>query len=190
MTTLSPWPPAGDADPVGILLDCHEHIERSLSLLQALRRCLERDGPGATTVEAAQQLAAFFEHVDPLHHDDEELHVFGPLLRAQALEDTVRRGIATLRAEHALMRAQWPTMRSLLQRWGQAPGAGWSGVTDDEQGQVRRFLALYQGHIQLEERVVYPALTPSPVPVDEARAHCQTLRERHESQGFYRHAMP
>ena len=75
-------PAASFAEPFAMLDACHDRMLRSLQLLERL--CLHVKQQGAVdeqAARAAQDVLRYFDIAAPLHHQDEELHVF-PALRA------------------------------------------------------------------------------------------------------------
>jgi hemerythrin-like domain-containing protein len=146
-------PDSGFDDPLGMLQDCHRRIERFLQVLtrvagRALGRAL--DAEEAAAVEAALH---YFRTGGARHTADEEESLF-PRLRAcaQAPADTVgdlqhqHQRADILHAEIDLLFTAWLNLHAL---------------SPDQQQQLHAATAeleqLYAGHIELEERVVFPA---------------------------------
>lgn len=106
-------PGSGYAQPFDLLAACHERVQRSLDLLARLNAHCAKAGADATAASAAADVLRYFDLAAPLHHQDEELHVF-PALEAAgnaALTDLCAR----LRAEHRQIEQRWQTLRPLLQ---------------------------------------------------------------------------
>lgn len=147
-------PAAGFDQPFEMLHACHERVQRTLGLLARLRDHLRHHGADAQAREAARDVLRYFDIAAPLHHEDEELHVFPPLLAhgSAAVVELVK----TLQAEHAAMAGHWAEARMPLAAVaeGTAGAAPWSPqqekVLDD-------FAGLYAEHIVREESVAYPA---------------------------------
>lgn len=153
-------PAAGFDSPFEMLVSCHERVQRSLRLLLRLGEHLQAHACDEPARQAARDVLRYFDRAAPLHHQDEEQHVFPRVLTAGdvALVATITR----LQADHATMEAQWQAVRGDLER-----------IADDRDGSTRLadgsltvwqgFAALYSEHIALEEAQVYPAaqaLTP------------------------------
>ena len=75
-------PGAGFDQPFEMLDACHDRVRRSLDLLRRLRDYLRGHGHGCddSARQAARDVLRYFDIAAPLHHEDEELHVFPPLL--------------------------------------------------------------------------------------------------------------
>jgi len=128
-------------------------VQRSLDLLGRLADYMGNQGHDAQTRSAAADVLRYFDLAAPLHHQDEEQHVF-PLLLAQgdvALRATVQR----LQADHRQMEALWAGVREALLRWRE-PGCQ-ETVAADTMEAITRFRGLYAGHIDAEEGLVFPA---------------------------------
>ncbi len=139
--------------PYEMLAACHERVQRSLDLLGRLLDYVEKNGHDEQTRSAATDVLRYFDLAAPLHHQDEELHVF-PLLLAQG-DAALRERVLQLQAEHRQMEALWATLRQPLLRWRE------DGATESPDTALRetaaRFAGLYAGHIPNEEGLVFPA---------------------------------
>lgn len=143
-------PSAGFDEPFGMLHACHGRVERTLALLLRLGAHLAEQGCDVQACEAAADVQRYFDVAAPLHHGDEELHVF-PVLRAAgqaALADT-------LHAEHEQMEQLWIPIRADLQAvqlWQMSDGPALA----DARRRWADFAALYISHIRAEETQAYP----------------------------------
>ncbi len=145
-------PAAGFEQPYEMLTACHERVQRTLDLLDRLITHVAQTGHDAQSRSAAADVLRYFDLAAPLHHQDEELHVFPPLLAGDdtALQAVVRR----LQAEHHEMETLWAALRPTLLRWREA---GASDTPDAAlRAQAERFVQLYVGHIPVEETLVFP----------------------------------
>ena len=146
-------PAVGFEQPYEMLAACHERVQRSLDLLARLLDYVEQHGHDAQTRSAANDVLRYFDLAAPLHHADEETHVF-PLLLAQD-DAALRASVQQLQAEHATLGELWAQIRQPLLRWRE------SGATDRPDAALRaaaeRWRALYAGHIRNEESLVFPA---------------------------------
>ena len=146
-------PAVGFEAPYEMLEACHERVQRSLDLLGRLVGYIGDQGHDAQTRSAAADVLRYFDLAAPLHHQDEEQHVF-PLLLAQgdvALRVTVQR----LQADHRQMEALWAEARKALLRWREPDCQ--EKVSTDTLEAITRFRGLYAGHIEAEEGLVFPA---------------------------------
>ena len=94
----------------------------------------------------------YFDIAAPLHHEDEELHVFPPLLAGgdAALTDLVRQ----LQRDHVLMAERWAAARVGLQAL--ADGAV-QAFTPQHETALDRFAQCYDDHLRHEDDRIYPA---------------------------------
>jgi hemerythrin-like domain-containing protein len=147
---LHPVPSAGFEQPFEMLHACHERVQRMLGLLQRLRAHLTSVGCDEQARQAARDVMRYFDIAAPAHHEDEERHVFPPLLAAGVCVDAVQR----LQREHAEMAAVWPRVRAVLQRVAEG---SWHGYANDDEAVLEHFARLYDWHIAAENELVYPA---------------------------------
>ena len=105
-------PGAGFEAPFEMLAACHERVERMLALLSRLQAHLLESGCDASARQAASDVMRYFDLAAPLHHQDEELHVFPPLLAGPdgGLHSLVQR----LLEDHRAMDVAWPAARRVL----------------------------------------------------------------------------
>ena len=143
-------PPTGFEQPFEVLEACHERLQRMLRRLQWLRVHLGSRGCDAQARQAAHDLVCHFDEAVEAHHEDEERHVFPPLLAAGLCVATICR----LQREHLEMAALWPQVRELLQRVDADP---WPGFEAEDEGMLERFTRLYDWHLAAENELVYPA---------------------------------
>jgi hemerythrin-like domain-containing protein len=146
-------PDSGFDDPLGMLRDCHRRIERFLKVLtrvvgRALGRAL--DAEEAAVVDAAIH---YFRVGGARHTADEEESLF-PRLRycAQAPADTV----GNLQQQHQRADTLHAEIDRLFTAW-----LNLHALSPDQQQQLHAATTeleqLYAGHIELEEKVVFPA---------------------------------
>jgi Hemerythrin HHE cation binding domain len=62
-----------------MLATCHERVRRMLTLQAKLQQQLLDQGCDEPARQAARDVMRYFDIAAPLHHQDEELHVFPPL---------------------------------------------------------------------------------------------------------------
>lgn len=152
LSSLLPGPAAGFEQPFEMLEACHERVHRMLALLDRLREYLPDHGADQSARDAARDVMRYFDQAAPHHHRDEELHVF-PALLARGDRQTVDL-VHRLQQDHADMESRWRDARSVLaaiqegrqQSLGPAENAALDG-----------FASLYDGHIEAEEAIAYPA---------------------------------
>ena len=143
--------PAGYDDPLGMLLGCHRRIEKKLATLRNLAAHLVAKGISAEASVAAQSVLRYFDVSAAHHHEDEETDLF-PMLERRIGDAAERERFAELdartRAEHREMENLWARLRRPLE--GVAEGL----MRTLPEADVEAFIALYQRHIEAEERVI------------------------------------
>ena len=145
-------PAVGFDTPFEMLQACHERVERTLALLQKLVDYLHDHACDDSARQAARDVLRYFDLAAPLHHEDEELHVF-PLLLERG-DAAVVAQVQQLQRDHDAMGQHWPDAR--LRLLALVEGAADAFSAEDE-AVFARFAAGYAEHIRCEEEVVYPA---------------------------------
>jgi len=146
-------PGAGFDQPFEMLDACHDRVRRSLALLARLRGYLKDKGCDDSARQAACDVLRYFDIAAPLHHEDEERHVFAPLLAAHAeggVADLVRR----LQHDHVLMAERWAEARQPLERLAQGALQGFAPM---DEAALDRFADCYADHLRHEDDSIYPA---------------------------------
>jgi hemerythrin-like domain-containing protein len=139
--------------PFDMLVACHERVTRTLDLLRRLIDHIDARGHDGSSRSAAADVMRYFDIAAPLHHEDEELHVF-PALSGHP-DAQLRSVLARLQADHEHMTVLWTQLRGALVVWRDeaAPPA----ITQATRQAASDFIGLYAGHIAAEEGLVYPA---------------------------------
>ena len=169
-------PGAGLEAPFEMLAACHERVERMLALQAKLQRHLLDTGCDEPARQAARDVMRYFDVAAPLHHQDEELHVFPPLLAGSdaALRELVQRLIQ----DHRQMEAAWTQARRVLQAIADSrPAAGWTPLTPAQRAALEDFAALYRQHLDDENGVAYPAAEAA-LPPEAVRAMSEDMMQR------------
>lgn len=138
--------------PFEMLEACHERIQRTLVLLEKLCSYLREHACDDSARQAAHDVLRYFDVAGPLHHQDEELHVF-PLLLAQGSPDIVDR-VHQLQHDHQHMDMYWRDARWRLLALADGQSKAFS---DEDEATFALFAQGYAAHISSEEEVVYPA---------------------------------
>lgn len=149
-----PAPQAGFEAPFDMLQACHERIHRSLALLQRLQQHLVDEGCDDDVRQAARDVLRYFDMAAPLHHQDEELHVFPPLLLGA--DAALRTLVRQLMQDHRDMEAAWATARAVLTTVADDT-TGTLALTPAQTAALDRFVAFYGQHLVYEEGLAYPA---------------------------------
>ena len=146
-------PAVGFEQPFDMLVACHERVDRTLDLLRRLIDHIDTNGHGAVSRSAAADVLRYFDIAAPLHHEDEELHVFPAL--ADSADAAVRAAIATLQRDHERMAELWARLRGALIQWRDDTAA--PAIDDATRQAAGDFIGIYAAHIEAEESLVYPA---------------------------------
>ena len=95
-------PDAELESPFEMLQACHERVDRMLMLLAKLQRHLGHTGCDDAARRAAGDVLRYFDVAAPLHHQDEELHVFPALM---ALPDPALHTLSEFMADNSRLKA-------------------------------------------------------------------------------------
>ena len=146
-------PAVGFEQPFEMLEACHERVHRSLDLLRRIVVHIDSKGHDEQSHSALGDVLRYFDIAGPLHHQDEELHVFPALLAHP--DGLVLAAVEQLRADHVRMHGLWIELREVLLGWQGDAHAG--AITEPERRLLGDFVSSYERHIPLEEAVAYPA---------------------------------
>ena len=152
-------PDSGFDDPIGMLKDCHRRIEQFLRVL-----CLVVDrAPGRSLsgeeVAAVQLALHYFQEGGRRHTADEEQSLF-PQMRADRAAAAALEEIEALEADHRHAEDLHRAVESLYSAWMD----GRTLSSEDEQRlreSTERLKHLYEGHIRIEENLVFPRAAES-----------------------------
>src|SRR5215831_20155259 len=153
-------PDSGFDDPIGMLKDCHRRIEQFLHVL-----CLvvER-APGRPLTEeessAVQSALQYFRVGGQRHTADEEESLF-PRMRTERATSGALKEIDALEADHREADELHLAVEKLYTAWSER---GRPLNSEDEQrlrAATQRLRQLYQGHIKVEENLVFPTAAGS-----------------------------
>lgn len=136
-----------------MLVACHERVQRSLDLMERLQQHVRVTGCDAQAHSAARDVLRYFDVAAPLHHQDEELHVFPPLL---AGPDAALRELAgELIDDHRRMEIAWGAARAALTAIAQDT-SGTLQLSVAQTAALAHFGGLYTQHMAREEGLAYP----------------------------------
>ncbi|TCP08808.1 hemerythrin domain-containing protein [Caldimonas thermodepolymerans] len=144
-------PAASFDQPFEMLAACHDRVRRSLRRLTLLVPHLQAHGNDAPARQAAADVLRYFDLAAPHHHEDEERHVFPPLLACGPA--AVQAAVRQLQQEHREMARAWAALRPGLQRLADGEA---DTLDEADAGRIQRFVALYEAHLRLEDEQVYP----------------------------------
>lgn len=147
-------PSAGFEEPFELLHACHERVQRTLQLLDRLQEYLLTHPVDNNARSAAADVLRYFDLAAPLHHQDEEMHVFPPLLANG--DEAIREAVHRLQEDHRQMQGAWLPARKVLQSIAEGNAASWTPLRNAQTQALLAFSSLYAQHIETEEQVVYP----------------------------------
>jgi len=151
MNTL-PDPAPGFDQPIAVLKHCHDRIRKQLATLDKLCAHLPEHGADVQAQQAAAAVIKYFDHAAQLHHDDEE-HDLIPMLQTTAAgadADLLAQLVPLILSEHDQMSALWQNLHEQLRAIADGSAAAL------RESEVRRFGALYAGHMEREESQIAP----------------------------------
>ena len=148
-------PAAGFEEPFEMLATCHERVERMLALQARLCQHLLDKGCDDQARRAARDVMRYFDIAAPLHHQDEELHVFPPLLAG--FDAALREMAGRLMQDHRQMDAAWANARRTLQAVADGAAESWKPLEPAQLDALAHFAALYRRHLDDENTLAYPA---------------------------------
>ena len=148
-------PAAGFEEPFEMLATCHERVERMLALQVKLQQHLLDKGCDEPARQAARDVMRYFDLAAPLHHQDEELHVFPALLNGP--DTALHALVARLIQNHRDMEVAWTGARRVLLAVADSLESSWTPLTPEQTAALTEFAGLYRQHLDDEDNVAYPA---------------------------------
>ena len=148
-------PAAGFEAPFEMLATCHERVRRMLALQAKLQQHLLKKGCDEPARQAARDVMRYFDIAAPLHHQDEELHVFPPLLAGP--DAALRALVQRLQQDHRQMEIAWIEARRTLQAVADGFESCWTPLSAAQIEALNQFAALYRQHLEDEDHAAYPA---------------------------------
>ena len=146
-------PDSGFDDPIGMLLDCHrriEHFVNTLAIVADRARARALTGEEAEAVQAALH---YFRAAGQRHNADEEESLF-PRLRAESAVGDFEE-LNSLEGDHRRASVLHHLVETLYAEWIEAR------YLDDHDAErlwssTAQLRQLYEEHIQMEEKQVFP----------------------------------
>lgn len=170
-------PPTPD-DGLLVLDACHREILASMEDLTRLVADVERDGLTPAHSASARRICEFLSTTPRAHHEDEERHVFPPLVATGSPE--VVQAVLRLQQDHDWLEEDWFELSPHLE----AIAAGFLSYDLDVLREGTEVIAaLYRDHIALEESLIYPELRAR----TSARARSEIGREMAARRRAARH---
>lgn len=149
-------PAVGFEAPFDMLNACHERVERMLVLIVRLQARLQEQGLDDQVRQAARDVMRYFDIAAPLHHEDEERHVFPPLMCGA--DAAVKALVLRLIQDHRQMEIAWQGARAVLHALAEHDDAQpFEELTVWQKVALNDFARLYRQHLDDEDKVAYPA---------------------------------
>ena len=146
--------------------ECHQQIQQHLAKLTEMSQHMAEHGIDDHVRRLALEVEVFFSGTSRAHHAQEEASVFPELLASGNAE--LASAVRTLQQDHGWIEENW---LELAPRLGAiASGNGWIDETEFLNF-VEVFLELCNGHIALEETLIYPESKARWAQVVAARAN-------------------
>jgi hemerythrin-like domain-containing protein len=130
---------------------CHRQTLVTLDKLVALVARLADGGPDEQSRVNAAEIVRFFSTTARAHHEDEERHVFPPMVTSS--DPQVVQSVLRLQQDHNWLEEDWMELAPHVD--AVACGLSWYDVDLLREG-VEVFAALSRDHILLEESLIYP----------------------------------
>ena len=168
---------AGGGDVVDLLLECHGRIRRFTEVARRLGAA--GADPAEQVREAAAQVRRYFREALPLHVADED-ETIAPALAGR--DPGVDAALAAMGAEHV---EHGPALERVVELCGavaQDPRAI-SELGAELAVAAAALDALFEPHLAVEERTIFPAIAALPAPEREALLAAVRAR-RTDSRGF------
>ncbi|MES2980504.1 MAG: hemerythrin domain-containing protein [Pseudomonadota bacterium] len=160
-------PHAGFDEPFEMLGACHDRVIRMIGLLGKLELHLAQRGCDAAARQAATDVMRYFDLAAPLHHQDEELHVFPALMEAGSAE--LKHLVLRLQADHREMQTLWCDVRTTLEAIAHGPDTPAMPLDASTRQRWASFAELHRKHLAAEDAQAYPAAQATLLP-DAVRA--------------------
>jgi hemerythrin-like domain-containing protein len=149
-------PDSGFDDPIGMLIDCHRRIERFLHVLCVVAKHTGNRALADEEATAVQSALQYFRVGGLRHTADEEESLF-PRLRASSTPDTLAE-LGGLESDHRQANELHAMVDAAYSEWITA-----GHLSPEDELRLRsateQLKHLYEEHIQIEEKTVFPRAT-------------------------------
>jgi hemerythrin-like domain-containing protein len=146
-------PDSGFDDPIGMLKDCHRRIESFLNVLCIVAESDQARSLNEDQTDAIRAALHYFRVGGQRHNADEEESLF-PRLRAEPAMASFEE-IPGLESDHRTANELHATVEELYEAW--IADRCLSAASQERLLAATQMLKrLYEEHIQIEERIVFP----------------------------------
>jgi hemerythrin-like domain-containing protein len=143
------------SDPTGLMADCHRRVEMFLGALSKIGGLDDRPLTQAERADLDKALR-YFREAAPKHTADEEESLFPRLRRIPDTEvKSALNALARLEEDHRWAAALHAQVDNIGRQW-LAAGQLASEQKDQFRSAVARLEGMYQAHIEVEEKLVFP----------------------------------
>lgn len=160
-------------DVLGLMLECHERIRRFSAL--STRLGSPAGVPAEQLSDAAARVAHYFAVGLMRHAADEDLSLL-PRLLAAGIADAEKQALEEMAQQHALIVQQVERLTPLWTALRDTPEQA-AVLADRLLPASQEFEQLMEAHLQLEERVIFPAARRL-LPAQELKALHTEFRQR------------
>ena len=156
MVNIGDKPQADFSQPIELMMDCHRRIERFLISLAKVSRTSSAASLDDPHREALRTALDYFTQAGPRHNQDEEASLFPALkeLHHSEIQAAVTK-IAELAGEHRQAEQIHKRIDDLGRQW-LAKGRIGPDELHEFGGLVDQLIKLYEPHIAMEEREIFP----------------------------------
>jgi hemerythrin-like domain-containing protein len=148
-------------DVVELLLECHDRIRNFTALARAIGE--RSDDTESDAVDACARVERYFCEALPLHEADEEQSVL-PRLQGRSAE--VEQALAAMQEQHGAHAVKVADLLAASTALRGSPSDG--ALRHDLAAAARELQRAFDAHLELEERVIFPALAALPPEVRAA----------------------
>jgi hemerythrin-like domain-containing protein len=146
-------PGASFDEPFEMLHACHARTQRTLRLFVRLADYVKDGAVDDRARSAAEDVLRFFDRAAPLHHEDEDRHVFPVALRSG--DESLGRLVARLAEEHVALHEQWLAIARILHKTMASSPLDARDCLSLKR-MASSFRDSYEKHIECEETLLFP----------------------------------
>jgi iron-sulfur cluster repair protein YtfE (RIC family) len=164
-------------EPAQALADCHERIRHFSTV--ALRLSRSPNAAPRLIVDTVSALRRYFGSALPMHERDEEDSVTPRLLEVRPGR-AIEHALARMAGDHRAIDETVSVLDGLWARIAVRP-ADLGSLGDELHARALALSSLFEGHLQLEEETIFPAITQL-LPEAVRKVMLRDIRERRTSE--------
>jgi hypothetical protein len=174
---MGPQRPGEPTEPADALADCHERIRHFSTV--ALRLARSPNASPRLIADTASALRRYFGSALPMHERDEEDYVTPRLLEVRPGKP-IEHALGRMAGDHRAIDEVVTALDGLWTRIALRP-TDLAGLSDELHSRSLTLSSLFEGHLQLEEETILPAITRL-VPEAARKLMLRDMRERRTSE--------